>query len=96
MNFKSFNYTNLVLTLNSENSSEKYINITCKAIKLKEDNYTIQCNSNNVIKANLEGAFSDLGRQNLIINFIENPNGTIDFKNDDIEGIYNKISKNGK
>ena len=88
MNDKSFNYENLVLTLNSEDSNEKTINYTCKAIKLTGENYTIQCNSNSVIKANFDGAFSDLGNENLIINFMDNPNGTIDFTtdaDDDIE-----------
>ena len=87
MNDKSFNYENLVLTLNSEDSNEKPINFTCKAIKLTGEKYTIQCNLDNAIKANLDGAFSDLGNANLVINFIDNINGTIDFKSDNIEDV---------
>ena len=82
INNKQFNYKNLNLTINSENLDEIH-NISCNIIKINDENYTLQCNSKKGIKAQLDNAFSDLGNENLIVNFIDNATNIIDFKESD-------------
>ena len=79
INDKQFNYESLNLTINSDNSDEIH-NISCKVLKTNDEIYTLQCNSKKEIKAQLDSAFSDLGNENLIVNFKDNTNNTIDFK----------------
>ena len=99
INNKSFNYENINLSLNTENSNETK-NISCKIIKLNEENYTLQCNPNGEKNFKADSAFADLGNDNLLINFVNVKNSTEDAI-DEIpvtpsEGINNFHSKKGK
>ena len=51
-------------------------NVSCKVIKLNEDEkeYTLQCNPNDDDILDLNGAFSELGNENLIVNFLDSDN----------------------
>jgi hypothetical protein len=90
INDKSFNYNDILLSLNTENSNEPK-NISCKVIKLNEENYTLQCNPNNENNFKADGAFADLGNENLLINFVEVENSTED-DNDGIGEIQDESS----
>ena len=92
INDKQFNYESLNLTINSDYSDEIH-NISCKAIKNNDDYYTLQCNSKNEIKAKLDSAFSDLGNENLIVNFIDN--NTINFKKIEDHDVIKPSSSKG-
>ena len=94
INDKSFNYRNLTLTLNSKESKEKTENIPCKVIDLNNEKYILKCNTDNELKANLDGAFANLGDENLIVNFVNKENSTVDF---DSKVIYfNNNNNNNK
>ena len=96
---KNFNYENLNLTISSITSNDKLYIIPCKVINNKEKNYTLKCNSNEDIKANIDGAFSNLGNENLIINYLDNSNNKIYFNSSDpsIKNInYVHYQKNKK
>ena len=75
INNKSFNYENINLSLNTENSNETK-NISCKIIKLNEENYTLQCNPNGEKNFKADSAFANLGDDNLLINFVAVKNST--------------------
>jgi hypothetical protein len=90
INDKSFNYNDILLSLNTENSNEPK-NISCKVIKLNEENYTLQCNPNNEKNFKADGAFADLGNENLLINFVDVENSTED-DNDGIGEIQDESS----
>ena len=48
-------------------------------IKINEERSTIQLNTDNEMKANLDGNFVDLGNKNLIFNYKDKINDIIDF-----------------
>ena len=79
INDKDFNYKKLNLTINSNEEKNNFYNISCNVLNNAENNYTLKCSSPNEMKANLNGAFSDLGNENLIVNFKEIPSDTINF-----------------
>ena len=55
-------------------------------IKLNEEEYTLQCNSNDEIIGDLKGAFSELKNENLIVNFLDNSDNSFNFTTiEDIE-----------
>jgi hypothetical protein len=55
-------------------------------IRLNEEEYTLQCNSNDEIKGDLKGAFSELNNENLIVNFLDNSDNSFNFTTiEDIE-----------
>lgn len=99
INNKSFNYENINLSLNTENSNEAK-NISCKIIKLNEENYTLQCNPNGEKNFKADSAFADLGNDNLLINFVDVKNSTeVSIDETPITtsgGINNFRSKKGK
>ena len=72
-----FNYTNLNLELTLlENSNEKNENISCISIDEGENIFTLKCNTDNEMKGLLTGAFSNLGNENLLVNFLGSGNNT--------------------
>lgn len=89
-NFNINNYKNKIfnLSLNSEYVQEKIVNIKCAFEGQINNKYTkIKCSSNNEVRANLTGAFADLGKENLIINYLNNSKDEINFiNNDNING----------
>ena len=78
INDNNFSCDNVYLLLNTEDS-DKPKNISCKVIKLNEENYTLQCDTKG--ETNFEtdsaSAFADLGNANLLINIIDTKNGTL-------------------
>ena len=76
-----FNYknSNLELTL-LENSNEKNENISCISIDSGENKYTLKCNTDNEMKGQLTGAFSNLGNENLIVNFLGSEKPELNFE----------------
>ena len=96
INDNSFNYTNLNLTINSESAKENVVNIPCNVINNKDNNYTIQCKYNHILISELEGAFSDLGNENLIVNFNDNSNKTIEFAEKEEILTLHKFTANEK
>ena len=89
---KSFNYENLSLTIKSDIDNDKEYNVSCKVINNKEKNYTLKCNSNEDIKGNLEGAFANLGNENLIVNYIDNSNKNLNFTSEAMDEPIKKIN----
>jgi len=72
-----FNYKNLNLELTLlENSNEKNENISCISIDEGENIFTLKCNTDNEMKGLLTGAFSNLGNENLLVNFLGSGNNT--------------------
>ena len=72
-----FNYKNLNLELTLlENSNEKNENISCISIDEGESIFTLKCNTDNEMKGLLTGAFSNLGNENLLVNFLGSGNNT--------------------
>ena len=94
---KNFNFENLILTISSDMENDKDYSIPCKVINNKEKNYTLKCNSNDDIKGNLDGAFANLGNENLIVNFVSNSNNKLNFTSpiEKINNIPYKKKKNG-
>jgi Mg-chelatase subunit ChlD len=91
INDKSFNYENVKLSLNSEN--EKPQDISCKVIKKDDNNYILNCKTDDQMKAELDGVFADLGNENLIVNFVDEGNSTINFEQNYDGVIYSKKKK---
>lgn len=58
---KNFNYKKIILNINIKNDINKIINVSCSSIKLNEENYTLNCNSTNIIKVDFNSAISYLG-----------------------------------
>ena len=77
INDTEFKYTDLNLTVKNTNESEVNLNnsknIPCKVIKLNENEktYTLQCSSKDEEILDFNGAFSDLGNENLIVNLLD-------------------------
>jgi len=92
INDKNFNYNSLKLTVNSNEESDKYYNISCNSINNNENKYTIKCKTKDKMKANLTGSFADLGNENLIVNFKDISSNSIDFSNK----VYNNFGNNYK
>ena len=93
---KDFNYKNLELTAGFISSDNQYIekNIPCDVINMNENYYTLKCNTKDSINGTLDGAFSDLGNENLIVNLVDNSN-QINFtesNNFNLNRIYNSKS----
>jgi Mg-chelatase subunit ChlD len=109
INDTKFNYDNLSLLLNTEDSDEPK-NISCKVIKLNNENYTLQCDPKGKtnFKTDTASAFANLGNANLLINIVDTKNSTIneeigpndENKDDDGDGDeemkLNYRSKKGK
>ena len=72
-----FNYKNLNLDLALlENSKEKNENISCITIDEGENILTLKCNTDNEMKGQITSAFSNLGNENLLVNFLSSGNNT--------------------
>ena len=85
MNNIDFNYENLDLTvklLSSENPDKKTKNIPCKIIKLNDEDTSLQCISEEKMNATIDGSFSILEKDNLIVNLKDNENSNIIFASD--------------
>ena len=76
---KNSNYNDLVLLINSIEENNNPYNISCKVLNNSENNYTFSCYSNNEMRADLKGAFSELGSENLIVNYKDNPSDSVSF-----------------
>ena len=68
---KNFDYEELNLTINPKTGEIE--NIYCDIIKSEVNNIILSCNPKSKIENGFEGAFSDLGKENLIINFPSDP-----------------------
>ena len=81
MNDKAFKYSrlNLTIALLSSNSKEIIENITCTTEKLYKENDSLNCFAENEMSGELESASSDLGKDILLVNFLNNSNNKIDF-----------------
>ena len=87
-----FNYKsiNLDLTL-LENSNEENANISCIHIDEGENIFTLKCNTDNEMKGQLTGAFSNLGNENLLVNFLDaDKNAELNFKENKPSKFINK------
>ena len=93
INDKSFNYENVKLSLNSKNEDEKPQEISCKVIKKDDNNYILNYKTDDQMKAELDGVFADLGNENLIVNFIDEGNSTINFEQNYNGIIFSKKKK---
>ena len=98
INDNKFNYDILNLTINSKTGENE--NITCDVIKA-ENNVTLLCNPKEKIETDFQGAFSNLGEENLVINFQGNDtedvgNDINDDKNDDEKDEEKEILNNFK
>ena len=80
MTDKSFNYNKIDLTVNIKNDVNKIINVSCLSIKLNEKNYTLTCDSKEIIEDEIISAFADLGKDNLLINILEEKKVIVDYR----------------
>ena len=72
-----FNYKSLNLELTLlENSIEKNDNISCIPIDEGENILTLKCNTDNEMAGQIISAFSNLGNENLLVNFLGPGNKT--------------------
>ena len=95
MNNKDFNYENLDLTvklLSDEDSDIKTKNIPCKIIKLNDEDTTLNCITEEKISASIDDSFSNLGKDNLIVNLKDNENSIIIFDSDKKSNINTIIA----
>ena len=81
-----FNYTNINLTINLENSTETQ-NVSCNVIKLDEQNYTLQCKSKDEIDGDIKGAIALLDDENLVVNLPNDTNSSFTFPSNNHPGI---------
>ena len=81
-----FNYTNINLTINLENSTETQ-NVSCNVIKLDEQNYTLQCKSKEEIDGDINGAIALLDDENLVVNLPNDTNSSFTFPSNNHPGI---------
>ena len=95
-NESEFNYDMINLTINTQENEGEVEDILCNVLKLKEENYTLQCNLEDVNNGDLRGAISQLEDEILVINFPndtdtsfyfksnnQNPNATLDDDNNE-------------
>ena len=94
MNDKTFNYSKVDLTiaLLSKNSQEKIENISCTTENLYKENYALNCFAENQLRGELESAISDLGKDILVIYFL-NTSNKIDFVSKNGNRFYKKSNK---
>ena len=83
MTVKNANESDINSTKNTDNSKT----VSCKVIKLNEDanDYTLQCNSPDEKLLDLNGAFSELGNENLIVNFLDYSDNSLNLSKIDSE-----------
>ena len=96
MNDKTFNYSRLNLTIGllSSNSQEEIESISCTTENLYKENYSLNCFAENEMSGEIESAASDLGKEILVVNFLNTSNNRIDFFSSGINNIFYK--KKGK
>ena len=94
MNDKTFNYSKVDLTiaLLSKNSQEKIENISCTTENLYKENYALNCFAENQLRGELYSAISDLGKDILVIYFL-NTSNKIDFVSKNGNRFYKKSNK---
>ena len=91
---KHFNYTKLNLQISLlTNLGEKIENISCDSIKFNDSIYTLQCRTNKTMNGQLNNGFSDLGNDNLIINFLDGEKKNLNFEEKENENITKIIPK---
>ena len=96
INDTNFNYEKVRLTLNSKDSNDGPQRISCEIIKKSDVDCILNCKTDEEMKAELDGVFGDLGNENLIVNFIDGGNSTIDFESHVINsGFRFKSKKSG-
>jgi hypothetical protein len=77
-----FDYEAINLIINSKPGENE--NISCDVIKSGENNVTLSCNPKEKVIGEFQGAFSNLGEENLVVNFQSNSTDDIDEEiNDD-------------
>ena len=96
INNKDFNYEKINLTISLyDNSNEKTKNIPCEVIKINDEDINLLCTSKEKLNGKIDGSFSDLGDNNLIINLKEGQNEDINFTSNKIEENYYIKKSNG-
>ena len=82
INDNGYNYKNLNLELALlENSNEKNENISCISIGEGENIFTLKCNTDKEMVGKITSAFSNLGNENLLVNFlVSGNNNELNFK----------------
>jgi len=99
MNNAQLNITsdNIALMINSD--SDNQIEVTCGIQNLVENKYTLNCESSEEIKADLQGAISFIDNDILIINFDENYDSQIVLEkstnNNNMKGYLSRKHKGG-
>ena len=74
-----------------ENSNEKNENISCVSIDEGENTFTLKCNTDNEMSGKITSAFSNLGNENLLVNFlVSGNNNELNFK----QKMSNSTDKN--
>ena len=82
LNENKFDYEALNLTVNSKPGENE--NISCDVIKSGENKITLLCNPKEKVIGEFQGAFANLGEENLVVNFQSNRTDDIDEEiNDD-------------
>ena len=85
-----FNYSKLNLEISLlNNSDEKLENILCDSFKVNEGIYTLKCSTEKAMIGQINSGFSNLGKDNLIIYFLEGEKKNLNF------GIIQKNSSSG-
>lgn len=96
----SFHYVSLYLTIIiiEYDNSKHMKNIYCDIYNLNDNNYKLVCNSENETYLKLNGAFANLGEENLVIYFNDDINSTIYFNSstDNRDEIYLNIKNRKK
>ena len=96
INNKDFNYEKINLTISLyDNSNEKTKNIPCEVIKINDEDINLLCTSKEKLNGKIDGSFSDLGDNNLIINLKEGQNEDVNFTSNKIEENYYIKKSNG-
>ena len=82
LNENKFDYEAINLIINSKPGENE--NISCNVIKSGENNVTLSCNPKEKVIGEFQGAFANLGEENLVVNLQSNSTDDIDEEiNDD-------------
>ena len=89
-NITDINNTDLILSLNSNTNETN--EVKCQIININDTNYTLNCESNEIIKANLDSSISIINNNSILLITFPDSEGNLELKRNPSPKYYYKKS----
>ena len=89
-NITDINNTDLILSLNSNTNETS--EVKCQIININDTNYTLNCESNEIIKANLDSSISIINNNSILLITFPDSEGNLELKRNPSPKYYYKKS----